>query len=155
MYAIRSYYENGFPWGNEIQLFVPIESEITFSYDPQTHIVTTTSYTDIASLNECPNTITVNNTPGNCGAILDYPEFVATANCGGDILSITQTAGLPSGSMFPVGMTTNTFLLIKTTGEEKMCSFDVVVNDTEAPVITILNEVYEPLWPPNHKMVPT
>jgi len=146
--------EYGIPWGGEIQLFVPVESEITFSYDTQTHIVSTTPYTDISTLNQCPDTIYVNNTPGSCGAIVDYPEFVATANCGGDILSIKQTEGLPSGTMFPVGITTNSFLFTKTTGEEKTCSFDVVVFDTESPVISDINKVHEPLWPPNHKMVP-
>jgi len=151
---VTLYGENGYPWGNEIHLFVPADLKITFSYDPLTHIVSTTPYTEIPTLNECPNTISVNNTPGMCGAIVEYPEFVATANCGGDIIYVTQTAGLPSGSIFPVGITTNSFLLIKTTGEEKTCSFDVVVYDTESPVISDLNEFYDPIWPPNHKMVP-
>jgi hypothetical protein len=96
----------------------------------------------------------VNNAPGSCGAIVNYPEFVATANCGGDMLSITQTEGLPSGSYFPVGITTNSFKLTKITGEEITCSFNVVVLDTEPPVISNLNRTYKPLWPVNHKMVP-
>jgi hypothetical protein len=151
---VTFYGENGIEWGNEIQLYVPEEGEITFSYDPQTHIIISTPYTDISTLNQCPNNISVNNSPGSCGAIINYPEFVNTVNCGGDILSITQTEGLPSGSFFQVGTTTNSFLLTKTTGEEITCSFNVVVIDTESPVISDLNQIYEPLWPPNHKMVP-
>ncbi|MCJ7759476.1 MAG: T9SS type A sorting domain-containing protein, partial [Gillisia sp.] len=151
---VTFYGENGIEWGNEIELYAPSDGEITFSYDPQTHIMSSTPYTDISTLNQCPNNISVNNSPGICGAIVNYPEFVVTANCGGEILSITQTEGLPGGSFFPIGITTNTFLLTKTTGDVKTCSFDVIVIDTESPVISDLNQIYEPLWPPNHKMVP-
>ncbi|QIE58286.1 HYR domain-containing protein [Rasiella rasia] len=51
-------------------------------------------------------------------------------------LSVTQTAGLPSGSTFPVGTTTNTFVVTDGAGNTATCSFDVTVNDTENPVIT-------------------
>ncbi|SRX53805.1 HYR domain-containing protein [Aequorivita sp. CIP111184] len=44
-----------------------------------------------------------------------------------------QTAGLPSGSTFPVGTTTNTFEVTDSNGTSS-CSFDVTVNDTEVPV---------------------
>lgn len=148
------YGENGMEWGNEIPLFVPSNTEITFSYDPQTHIITSTPYTDVSTANQCPDDIFVSNSPGTCGAMVDYPQFVVTAYCGGEISSITQTEGFPSGSVFPIGRTTNTFELTTITGELVTCSFDVVVNDTESPVITDLKETYEPLWPPNHKMVP-
>ncbi|MFO7719083.1 MAG: T9SS type A sorting domain-containing protein [Gillisia sp.] len=148
------YGENGEIYGNYIPLFVPSEGEYTFIYDPQTHIMISTPYTDISTANQCPENISVNNTPGICGAIVDYPEFIETAYCGGEIISIIQTEGLSSGSQFPVGTTTNTFVLTKITGEEITCSFDVVVIDTEVPVISDLNQTYEPLWPPNHKMVP-
>ena len=151
---VSFYGENGVQWGDFIQLYVLSDGEITFSYDPQTHIITSTPYTDISTLNQCPNNISVNNAPGSCGAIVNYPEFVATAYCGGDILFITQTEGLPSGSYFPVGITTNSFMFTKITGEEITCSFNVVVLDTEPPVISDLNRTYKPLWPANHKMVP-
>ncbi|HBC05843.1 MAG TPA: hypothetical protein DC015_17020, partial [Aequorivita sp.] len=47
-----------------------------------------------------------------------------------------QTAGLPSGSTFPIGTTTNTFIVTDSSGNTATCSFDVTVNDTEAPAIT-------------------
>lgn len=47
-----------------------------------------------------------------------------------------QTAGLPSGSEFPVGTTTNTFEVTDASGNTSTCSFDVVVSDVEAPTIT-------------------
>ncbi|MEO1029819.1 MAG: HYR domain-containing protein [Bacteroidota bacterium] len=40
-----------------------------------------------------------------------------------------QTAGLPSGSAFPVGTTTNTFVATDASGNQSTCSFTVTVND--------------------------
>jgi hypothetical protein len=42
---------------------------------------------------------------------------------------VTQTAGLPSGSTFPVGTTTNTFEAEDGSGNISTCSFDVTVLD--------------------------
>ena len=151
---VTFYGENGIEWGEQISLFVPTAEEITFTYDPQTHTISTSPYTDISTLNQCPENITVNNSEGECGSIVNYPEILATSNCGGEIHSVTQIQGLPSGSFFPVGITTNSYVVLNITGEEITCSFDVVVIDSEAPVISNLNQNYEPLWPPNHKMVP-
>ncbi|MBE0638110.1 MAG: HYR domain-containing protein, partial [Bacteroidales bacterium] len=47
-----------------------------------------------------------------------------------------QTSGLPSGSVFPVGTTTNTFWVTDGSGNTASCSFTVTVNDTEAPVLS-------------------
>ncbi len=44
-----------------------------------------------------------------------------------------QTAGLPSGSIFPEGTTTNTFVVTDRAGNAEICSFDVTVTDNEAP----------------------
>jgi len=46
-----------------------------------------------------------------------------------------QTAGLPSGSTFPLGTTTNTFEVTDEAGNTTTCSFDVIVSGTESPVI--------------------
>lgn len=53
-----------------------------------------------------------------------------------DCLTVTQTAGLPSGSVFPVGTTTNTFTVTDAAGNTSTCSFNVTVNDNEIPVIS-------------------
>ncbi len=50
--------------------------------------------------------------------------------------SLVQTSGLPSGSVFPVGLTTNTFIVTDVAGNTAECSFDVIVTDTEDPLIT-------------------
>ena len=102
----------------------------------------------------CPDNISTGNSPGVCGAYVDYPEVIPEYNCGGEGITIVQTAGLASGELFPVGTTTNTFVLTNAEGNTATCSFDVIVSDTEPPVITGLSDTYPSLWPPNHKMVP-
>lgn len=82
----------------------------------------------------CPSNITVNNDPGYCGAVVTYTTPVGTDNCPG--ATTQQTAGLPSGSTFPVGTTTNTFVVTDASGHTTSCSFTVTVNDAENPVIS-------------------
>jgi len=103
---------------------------------------------------KCPDYIYISTSPGICEAEVFYPDVVPAANCGGEGLIITQTAGLPSGSFFPVGVTTNTFVLTNASGNTATCSFDVIVSDREAPFIKNLSADPESIWPPNHKMVP-
>ncbi|MFT3909366.1 MAG: HYR domain-containing protein [Ferruginibacter sp.] len=89
----------------------------------------------------------------NCGAgqggggsswtgTLDNPFFQAGVRTGnGKIVlsfnhgTIVQTAGLPSGSYFPVGTTTNTFLATDASGNTSTCSFDVTVIDNQPPTV--------------------
>ena len=54
-------------------------------------------------------------------------------------INSTQTAGLPSGSIFPVGVTTNTFEITDPSGNTISCSFDITVADTEPPVANCQN----------------
>jgi hypothetical protein len=49
---------------------------------------------------------------------------------------VVQTAGLPSGSTFPVGTTVNTFTATDAGGNTSTCSFNVTVLDIQAPTIT-------------------
>ena len=57
--------------------------------------------------------------------------------------TITQTAGLPSGSTFPVGTTTNTFEYDDGVNPVQTCSFDVTINDAEAPVAVCQNIIVQ------------
>jgi HYR domain-containing protein/uncharacterized protein DUF11 len=95
----------------------------------------------------CPSNITKSNDPGTCGAVVNYTAPVGSDNCPGS--TTAQTAGLPSGSTFPVGTTTNTFEVTDASGKKTSCSFTVTVNDTEAPTITT-NGQTPVLWPANH-----
>ncbi|MBN2637399.1 MAG: T9SS type A sorting domain-containing protein, partial [Prolixibacteraceae bacterium] len=47
---------------------------------------------------------------------------------------IVQTAGLPSGSLFPIGTTVNTFEITDLANNTTTCSFSVTVIDETAPV---------------------
>ncbi len=81
----------------------------------------------------CPANIEKNNDPGVCGATVVY-EVIYSASCG--TATLQQMEGLPSGSVFPVGTTTNTFIVTDTGGGTATCSFTVTVTDTENPTIT-------------------
>lgn len=84
----------------------------------------------------CPATITVGNDTGNCSAVVTF-NVPTTDNCSGETLS--QIGGIASGSVFPVGTTTNSYEVTDASGLTSTCSFDVVVNDTEGPVVNCLN----------------
>ncbi|MFN8394951.1 MAG: HYR domain-containing protein [Bacteroidia bacterium] len=79
----------------------------------------------------CPSNVTVNNTLNQCGATVTYSTPVGTDNCSGAIT--TRTAGQASGTLFPIGTTTNTFQVTDGSGNTATCSFTVTVNDNQAP----------------------
>ncbi|MFN8396248.1 MAG: HYR domain-containing protein [Bacteroidia bacterium] len=79
----------------------------------------------------CPANITVNNTLGQCSATVTYTTPAGADNCPSQVT--TQTAGQPSGSVFPVGTTANTFRVVDASGNSASCSFNVTVNDVQAP----------------------
>ncbi|MEE8403886.1 MAG: HYR domain-containing protein [candidate division Zixibacteria bacterium] len=79
----------------------------------------------------CPADITVGNDPGQCSAIVTYSASI-TDNCAGASISCSPA----SGSVFPVGTTTVTCIAIDAAGNADTCTFDITVNDTEAPVAT-------------------
>jgi hypothetical protein len=78
-----------------------------------------------------PAAIIVNNTPGLCGATVSYSAPIGTDSC--STPTTIQTAGLPSGSVFPVGTTVNTFKTTDAAGNFTTASFPVTVTDAEAP----------------------
>jgi hypothetical protein len=51
-------------------------------------------------------------------------------------ITITQIAGLASGTTFPVGVTTNTFRATDESGNSSTCSFTVTVVDNQTPSIS-------------------
>ena len=59
-----------------------------------------------------------------------------TITYGSASYTVTQTAGLPTGSAFPVGTTTNTFEINDGNGNTSTCSFNVTVTDNIDPTIT-------------------
>ncbi len=75
----------------------------------------------------CPGNSVLDNTPGKCGTdnvLYTYPYL--KEGCGSSAL-IKQTEGLPSGSMFPMGSTSNTFRIVNADGTSTSCTFQVTV----------------------------
>jgi hypothetical protein len=113
---------------------------------------TVTVVDDEAPVITCPADITVTNDPGQCGAVVTYTAPVGTDNYSGATTAIT--GGLGSGSLFPVGTTTETYTVTDAAGNAASCSFTVTVVDNETPTFNSISASPSSLWPVNHKMVP-
>jgi hypothetical protein len=125
----------------------------TYSFTDILGNVTECSFTVTVNDNEtpvitCPPAIEVENDPGQCGAVVNYSLPTATDNCG--VTELSMTAGLGSGSFFPVGTTIETFVAKDAAGNSSTCSLSITVLDTEPPVITLAKDKTSK-WPPNHK----
>jgi hypothetical protein len=119
-----------FPTGTTVNTFV-----VTDGAGNQTSCSFTVTVKDSeAPQITCPADILVNNDAGVCGATVTFAAPSASDNC--SVATVVQTAGLPSGSVFPTGTTVNTFEVTDSSGNESSCSFTVTVKDAEAPTIT-------------------
>lgn len=79
----------------------------------------------------CPADITQSVDAGLCGAIITFSAS-ASDNCPG----ATVACAPPSGSLFPVGVTTVTCTATDAAGNTGVCSFTVTIIDNEPPVAT-------------------
>jgi len=86
----------------------------------------------------CPNNIVINTEPGMCSAFVFFGAASAYDNCDGFIPTV-QTAGPPSGSNFPIGVTTITFTATDSSGNTSSCDFTITVVDNQAPVAVCQN----------------
>lgn len=80
----------------------------------------------------CPSNVVVNATSA-AGAIVNYTAPVGTDNC---TATTEMTAGLASGSTFPIGVTTVTYKVTDASGNSAECSFTVTVKAV-APVVVV------------------
>ena len=80
-------------------------------------------------------TISKNNDPGKCGAIVTFITPTATDDNGTPVVTRKDTGPL-SGEFFPVGTYTIVFEASDGVNDPVECSFQVVVTDNEKPVIT-------------------
>lgn len=95
--------------------------------------------------------VVLSNDPGVCGAQLDWIHPWMVDNCKEGSISVeylsddaactpedgqlTAFGGYDVSAFFCVGTTTVRYTLVDEAGNDHQCSFDVTVNDTEAPVI--------------------
>lgn len=89
-------------------------------------------------------TMTQDNDPGVCGAVVAIPAPVVTDNCG------VASIGNDAPTLFPIGITTVTWTATDIHGNSAMMTQEVFVNDTEAPILIVTTDV-RTLWPVNHK----
>jgi Ca2+-binding RTX toxin-like protein len=87
-----------------------------------------------------PGPISVGTDPGSSSAVVTYAAPTASDNVAVGS-GPTLVAGLPSGSAFPLGVTTVTFEATDTSGNTGSASFNVVVTDDEAPVVNVPGDI--------------
>ena len=99
--------------------------------------------TDLESpeFSSCPTDVTITLDGNNCSSIYNFTTPTAIDNCGST--NTIQTSGLPSGSLFPIGVTTNTWVSTDLAGNTTSCSFDVTVIgiDSDGDNITDLCDI--------------
>jgi hypothetical protein len=88
--------------------------------------ITTISTCVLACALTCPTNVTVNNTTGQCGAVVEFALPTTTGACG------VVTCSPAPGSFFNVGTTPVTC----SSDAGATCMFTVTVNDTQPPAIT-------------------
>ncbi|MCB9234639.1 MAG: HYR domain-containing protein [Bacteroidia bacterium] len=93
------------------------------SPNTSTCTATVTVQDNIPPTISCPPTQNLIATSA-AGATATFTNPVGTDNCPA---TTAQTAGLPSGSTFPIGSTTNTFTVTDASGNTASCSFDINV----------------------------
>ncbi|GAP69295.1 por secretion system C-terminal sorting domain [Bacteroidales bacterium 6E] len=92
-------------------------------------VVTDAEYPEITGM---PADFNVDTDPGTCTAVVTWDAPSANDNCG--VASLT--GDYASGHAFPVGTTTITYTATDVNGNTTTASFDVVVTDSEFPVIS-------------------
>jgi hypothetical protein len=119
-----------FPVGTTTNKFKATDASGNVTYNSFTVTVTDNEYPVV----NVPAAISVNTDGGVCGATVTYATPVGTDNCS---VTTEQTFGLPSGSVFPVGTTTNKFKATDASGNVTYNSFTVTVTDNEFPVVNV------------------
>jgi len=80
----------------------------------------------------CPLDLIVSTDPGTCEAVVDFDSPQILDNCPGAMVTAQSHT---SGDIFPIGTTTVSFEITDAAGNMAACTFDITVEDTEAPSI--------------------
>lgn len=95
----------------------------------------------------CPSPITQGNDPNLCSALVTFASPTVVGSCG------TVACAPPSGSIFPVGTTTDVCTATTQASTTTTCNFPITVQDVQPPVVTGAAVSTSVLSPPNHQMV--
>jgi hypothetical protein len=84
----------------------------------------------------CTSDIVLETVAGSCGRVVSYSTPLVVDNC--SVISMTQTdaTGYTSGDIFPVGTTVISYTAVDGSGNTFTCSFDVTIEDNQAPILT-------------------
>jgi len=118
--------------------------------------LTITTADPVCNSSACTLTVAnmkVPNDPGQPGAIVDFPIVVnGSASIGVSGSCGIVSASPASGSFFTVGTTAVNVVATRADASTTNASFNVEVNDVEAPVISNASVTPNVLWPPNHRL---
>ncbi|RFN57619.1 HYR domain-containing protein [Marixanthomonas ophiurae] len=98
----------------------------------QMYIMNIVGHRVIPPIIVCPSDLMVDTDPSDCGAIVNFADAIAI-DPEGDPVTVSQTMGPVSGSMFPTGDTVVEFTATDIDGETSTCQFTVTVTDMEVP----------------------
>jgi hypothetical protein len=79
----------------------------------------------------CPAAITIGQPSGSSGAMVTYADPTANSDCPCPGIELTMTSGLPSGSMFPMGVTPVCFAAKDSCGQTATCCFNVTIEEDD------------------------
>jgi hypothetical protein len=120
---------SSFPVGTTVVTYLAHDTSYNYSTPEQSFTVTVNDTE--APVFTTPTDITVSTDPARATAVVTYATPTATDNMPDPV--VTQTAGLASGTAFPLGVTTLTFQAEDAAGNQASTSFTVTVTDTEPP----------------------
>ncbi|MCB9230337.1 MAG: HYR domain-containing protein [Bacteroidia bacterium] len=87
----------------------------------------------------CPANVSVESTPGESSARVDYPAPQARDNCAIDRVFLTQ--GQESGAEFPGGKTIITYTAVDKSGNKETCTFEIKVRRIEKLDLTCPSDI--------------
>ncbi len=122
-------------------LFPLGSTTVTFTATDGAGNTSTSSFTVTVQDTEAPVATSVppSDTVGQCGAIYTYALPTGTDNCSS--VTVRQTAGMPSGTVFPVGATINQYELVDAAGNRTFVNFTIVVIPQGVPQLPSLIEI--------------
>ena len=122
---------------NSGALFPVGTTTVTYTATDIYNNVATTTFTvtivdnQLPIITNIPSSVTVNNDPGNCSAVVTWAAPTASDNC--SITTFVSTHN--SGAVFPVGTTTVTWTATDASGNMQTASQQVTVRDVSAPIV--------------------